>query len=122
MIELNRVKEIQDVCLKKNKKLVVYLSMGFGNPYGDTYNTTLVFQYADQLVQEGISILSLADTVGVATAQQVHEVTGYLINALPDVEIGVHLHSTIQNWRERVEAAYNVGCRWFDGALKGIGG
>jgi len=119
---LQRVHEIQNLCVKSRKKLVVYISMGFGNPYGDSYSAQVVFDYVNALVKAGITIISLADTVGVATPQQVQEITSYLINALPQIEIGVHLHSTFQNWREKVEAAYNAGCRRFDGALKGIGG
>ena len=119
---LQHVHEIQNLCVKSRKKLVVYISMGFGNPYGDSYSAQVVFDYVNALVKAGITIISLADTVGVATPQQVQEITSYLINALPQIEIGVHLHSTFQNWREKVEAAYNAGCRRFDGALKGIGG
>ena len=119
---LERVKEIQGLCVKNNKQLVVYLSMGFGNPYGDVYNAELVFQYVEQLVNESITIISLADTVGVATPQQVAEMTGYLIKALPQITIGVHLHSSARNWHEKIDAAYTAGCRRFDGALKGIGG
>jgi hydroxymethylglutaryl-CoA lyase len=119
---LERVKQIQNLCSKNNKTLVVYISMGFGNPYGDAYSAEIVFQYVEQLVQEGVGIISLADTVGVATPQQVRAVTGSVINALPQTEIGVHLHSSAANWREKVDAAYSAGCRRFDGALKGIGG
>lgn len=119
---LQRVTEIQDLCLKNNRQLVVYISMGFGNPYGDPYNSDLVFRYVNQLVKTGIQIISLADTVGVATPQQVHEITEHIIQQLPQIEIGVHLHATAQGWREKVDAAYTAGCRRFDGALKGIGG
>lgn len=119
---LQRVKEIQTLCIKNGKQLVVYLSMGFGNPYGDAYSPEIIFRYVDQLVNEGVSIISLADTVGVAVPQQVAEITGYLIPLLPQIEIGVHLHSSAQTWREKVDAAYAAGCRRFDGALKGIGG
>lgn len=119
---LERVEEIQNLCVKTNKKLVVYLSMGFGNPYGDEYNEDIVFHWANQLVNMDIGILSLADTVGLATADQVQRVTGYLVKALPQTTIGVHLHSTSINWKEKVKAALDAGCRRFDGALKGIGG
>jgi hydroxymethylglutaryl-CoA lyase len=119
---LRRVGEIQDLCFRNGKQLVVYISMGFGNPYGDAYSPKLVFQYVDHIVKEGIQIISLADTVGVAEPQQIHEMIRYLFNALPQVEVGVHLHSTVNNWRPKVEAAYMAGCRRFDGALKGIGG
>lgn len=117
-----RVEAIQELCLKNNKQLVVYLSMGFGNPYGDTWSEEIVFNYAGQLVETGIETISLADTVGLATAEQVKRMTGYLIRHLPATEIAVHLHSTNLNWQEKLAAAYEAGCRRFDGALKGIGG
>ena len=119
---LNRVEEIQNLCIKNKKELVVYISMGFGNPYGDKYNESIVFNWVDKLVGMDIKIISLADTVGVATAEQVKRVTKYLVDKLPDVEIGVHLHSTAINWQEKVDAALAAGCKRFDGALKGIGG
>ena len=119
---LKRVEEIQNLCVKNKKELVVYLSMGFGNPYGDAYNEQIVFDWANQLIKLDIKILSLADTVGLATADQINRVTKYLVDALPDIEIGVHLHSTSFNWKEKVDAALNAGCKRFDGALKGIGG
>jgi len=119
---LNRVEAIQNLCIKNNKELVVYISMGFGNPYGDVYNETIVFEWVNKLVAKGIKIISLADTVGLATAAQVSSVTKYLVNALPEIEIGVHLHSTPLNWKEKVDAALQTGCLRFDGALKGIGG
>jgi hydroxymethylglutaryl-CoA lyase len=117
-----KLNEIQNLCVKNNKSLVVYISMGFGNPYGDAYNEEIVFQWADKLVGLGIPIISLADTVGVAVPEQVEKITGHLIGALPDIEIGVHLHSTAYNWKDKVDAALKAGCRRFDGALKGIGG
>ena len=119
---LERVEEIQNLCVKNKKELVVYLSMGFGNPYGDPYNEQIVFDWADKLTELDIKIISLADTVGLATADQIKRVTQYLVDALPDIEIGVHLHSTSLNWKEKVTAALNAGCKRFDGALKGIGG
>jgi hydroxymethylglutaryl-CoA lyase len=119
---LNRVEAIQTLCVKNNKQLVVYISMGFGNPYGDVYNETIVFEWVNKLVELDIKIISLADTVGLATAAQVSSVTKYLVNALPEIEIGVHLHSTPLNWKEKVDAALQAGCLRFDGALKGIGG
>ncbi len=119
---LKRVEAIQELCIKNNKQLVLYLSMGFGNPYGDSWSEEIVFEKANQLADMGIEIISLADTVGLATADQVERVTGHLIRNMPEVEIGVHLHSTAVNWREKLEAAYKVGCRRFDSALLGIGG
>jgi hydroxymethylglutaryl-CoA lyase len=119
---LNRVEEIQNLCIKNKKELVVYISMGFGNPYGDEYNESIIFNWVDKLVAMDIKIISLADTVGLATAEQVKSVTKYLVDKLPDIEMGVHLHSTAINWKEKVEAALAAGCKRFDGALKGIGG
>ena len=119
---LKRVEEIQGICLKKNKQLVIYISMGFGNPYGDPYSEEIVFEWVNKLAALGIKIISLADTVGIAKAEQVYQMTKYLIDLLPSIEIGVHLHSRPDNWKEKMEAAINAGCKRFDGALKGIGG
>lgn len=119
---LGRVEEIQNICLKQGKQLVVYLSMGFGNPYNDPWSEEIVFQWVDKLVEMDIGIVSLADTVGLATPEQVRTMTQYLVETLPGMEIGVHLHSAPDNWRSKVEAAFLAGCRRFDGALKGIGG
>lgn len=119
---LATVEEIQDLCIKKDKQLVVYISMGFGNPYGDPWSEEVVFQWVDTLTRLGIRIISLADTVGLATPGQVFSVTDYLVRQLPDHIIGVHLHSTPTHWKAKVDAALQAGCRRFDGALKGIGG
>lgn len=119
---LTRVEELMDICRSSGKTLVVYLSMGFGNPYGDPYSEALVQQWAQELADRGVSILSLADTVGVAQPPAIRSLTQKLITAFPDRTIGVHLHSTPANWQQKVAAAYEAGCRRFDGALKGIGG
>lgn len=119
---LGRVEEIQNLCIKTGKELVVYISMGFGNPYGDPYDEDFVFEWVNQLVALDIKTISLADTVGVATPGQVYDMTNYLIESLPGIGIGVHLHSTPDNWKEKLEAAVSAGCKRFDGALKGIGG
>lgn len=119
---LGRVEEIQNLCIKNRKELVVYISMGFGNPYGDVYNEDIVFSWVNKLVELDIKIISLADTVGLADAGQVYHITKHLVDALPDIEIGVHLHSTAENWKAKVDAALKAGCKRFDGALKGIGG
>ncbi len=119
---VERVGDIQNLCVKTGKQLVVYISMGFGNPYGDLYNEEIVFEWVNRLVGMDIGIISLADTVGIATPEQVYDITSYLVESLPGTEIGVHLHSTAENWQEKLEAAVNAGCKRFDGALKGIGG
>lgn len=119
---LQRVAEIQNLCIKNKKKLVVYISMGFGNIYGDEYNETIVLHWIDKIVAIGVEIISIADTVGVATAQQVTSIVSAVLPAYPDAEIGVHLHSTAINWKDKIDAALQAGCSRFDGALKGIGG
>ncbi|MBN8676148.1 MAG: hydroxymethylglutaryl-CoA lyase [Chitinophagales bacterium] len=119
---LGRVEEIQNLCVKTGKELVVYISMGFGNPYGDPYDEEVVFEWVNKLVAMDIGIISLADTVGIATPAQVYDMTSYLVESLPGIEIGVHLHSTPGNWKEKLDAAARAGCKRFDGALKGIGG
>ncbi len=119
---LQRIDMIQELCIKNNKELVVYLSMGFGNPYGDLYNEDILLHWADEMVKKDIHILSLADTVGLATPEQVGFALKTLIPQYPETLIGVHLHSTRQNWEEKISAAITAGCKRFDGALKGIGG
>jgi len=119
---LERVEEIQNLCIKNQKKLVVYISMGFGNPYGDEYSEAIVLEWVDKMVQMDIEIISMADTVGLATAEQVSSILNALIPTYSKTEIGVHLHSNRINWKQKVDAALNAGCKRFDGALKGIGG
>src|SRR6478609_4815928 len=119
---VQRVETIQELCIKNNKELVLYLSMGFGNPYGDLYNEEILLHWADEMVSRGISILSLADTVGVATPMQISVALQTLIPRYPDTSIGVHLHSTSQDRKPKLDAAIAAGCKRFDGALKGIGG
>jgi len=119
---LATVEEIQELCIKRQKQLVVYISMGFGNPYGDPWSEEIVFQWVDTLTRLDIRIISLADTVGLATPEQVFSVTDYLVRQLPEHTIGVHLHSTATHWKTKIDAALQAGCRRFDGALKGIGG
>jgi len=119
---LARVEDIQNLCIKANKKLVLYISMAFGNPYADAYNEEIVFSWASKLALMDIKIISLADTVGLASAAQVKKITEYLVNMLPKTEIGVHLHSSPLNRKEKLEAALQAGCLRFDGAMKGIGG
>lgn len=117
-----KVNEIQNLCVKNDKSLVVYISMGFGNPYGDEYNEEIVFNWVNKLVGLDVKIISLADTVGLVSPKQVEHITKHLIYALPQTEIGVHLHSTVDNWKDKADAALRAGCKRFDGALKGIGG
>lgn len=119
---LERVEEIQNLCIKTGKQLVIYISMAFGNPYGDIYDEEIIFEWVNKMMGMDIQIISLADTVGVATPEQVYDITSYLVESLPGTEIGVHLHSTSANWKEKLDAAVKAGCIRFDGALKGIGG
>jgi hydroxymethylglutaryl-CoA lyase len=119
---LLRVETIQSLCVQQKKTLVVYLSMAFGNPYGDKYNEEILLHWGEELVKKDITIISLADTVGVATPEQIAVACKTFISNFPSTEIGVHLHSTSKNRREKLEAAFNAGCLRFDGALKGIGG
>lgn len=119
---LERVKVIQDICAAQSKKMVVYVSMGFGNPYGDDWNVEIVQRWVDRLVELGVRILSLSDTIGVSTPATISYLFGNLVPPYPDVQFGAHLHTQPHNWREKVEAAHQNGCRRFDGAIKGYGG
>lgn len=119
---LQTIDEIQELCIKNNKQLVVYLSMGFGNPYKDIYNQEVLLYWANEMVEREISIISLADTVGVGTKEQISFALNTLIPKYTNTTFGVHLHSTHFNWQEKLQAAIDAGCKRFDGALKGIGG
>ena len=119
---LDRLEAIQALCAKKNKKLVVYLSMGFGNPYGDPWNVGIVQGWVDKLADMGIRIMALSDTIGVSTPESISYLFENLIPPYPDVEFGAHLHTLPDTWREKIEAAYNSGCRRFDSAMRGYGG
>ena len=116
------VDSLQELCIKNSKQLVVYISMGFGNPYGDPFNESIALQWVDELVKMNIHTISLADTVGVATPDVITRLFASLIPAYPTVEFGAHFHSAPHNWEEKVAAAYEQGCRRFDSAIKGIGG
>ncbi|MDP4665644.1 MAG: hydroxymethylglutaryl-CoA lyase [Flavobacteriales bacterium] len=120
---LVRVEEIQNLCLKHNKRLVVYISMGFGNPYGDLWHPDIALQWSEKLYRElDVRILALSDTIGVSNEQNIIALFQDLIPAFPEVEFGAHLHTTPDTWEEKVSAAYKAGCRRMDGALKGFGG
>lgn len=119
---LNTITQVLEKCDKSGKTAVVYLSMGFGNPYGDAWNSDIVNTYAEQLINKGVKILSLADTTGVSTPEKIKEILPGLISSFPEVEIGVHLHSTPTTRKEKIDAAYQSGCLRFDSALKGFGG
>ena len=116
------VEEIQNLCIKKNKQLVIYISMGFGNPYGEKWNADIVIKWVKHLAGMGIKIIPLADTVGVSNPENIAELYSNLIPEFPEVSFGAHLHTRPDQWKEKIEAAYNSGCRRFDSTLKGIGG
>lgn len=117
-----RVAAIQDICLAKGKKLVVYLSMGFGNPYGDPWNVDIVQRWVDVLVEMDIKIMQLSDTIGVANPANISYLFSNLIPHYEGVEFGAHFHTTPNTWEEKIAAAYSNGCLRFDGAIKGFGG
>ncbi|QTN39314.1 hydroxymethylglutaryl-CoA lyase [Cryomorphaceae bacterium] len=119
---LHIVEEIQDIAFRHGKSLVVYLSMGFGNPYGETWSPELVIHWSERLEQMGIKTLALSDTIGSATPDIIDQLFRHLIPALPEVEFGAHLHTLPNEWRPKIDAAWNAGCRRFDGAIKGFGG
>lgn len=107
---------------KHGKELVVYLSMGFGNPYGDPWNEEIVEKWVEKLTQKGVQIISLSDTVGSATGEVITNLFSYLIPKYPNVEFGAHFHTSVNNWFEKVDNAYKSGCLRFDGAIRGYGG
>jgi hydroxymethylglutaryl-CoA lyase len=120
---LGRVGNIRNLCEKHNKQLVVYLSMGLGNPYGEEWSPELVEKWSNRLFDDfDIRIQALSDTIGVGTPEVVSQLFSHLIPSLPNVEFGAHLHTRPENAMELVQAAYNAGCRRFDGAIKGFGG
>lgn len=119
---VERVKDMHHLCKQRDKQLVVYLSMAFGNPYKDPYSMEMVFDWARKLAAMGITTISLADTVGLATPSEVYNITRTVIEGLPSVEIGVHLHSHPLAYEEKLAAALNAGCRRIDGAVGGFGG
>ncbi len=119
---VERVQQIQDLCIQHGKEMVVYISMGFGNPYGDEWNVELVQKWVNRLFSMDIRILSLSDTIGVSNPENIRYLFGNLIPAFPEITFGAHLHTQPHNWKEKVHAAYESGCRRFDGALKGFGG
>ena len=119
---LVRVEEIQNLCIKHNKELVVYISMAFGNPYGDKYNSEIVINWAKKLSYLGIKIIALSDTIGVSNKENISHLFSTMIPEFKGVEIGAHLHSTKENSLEKIEAAYKNGCQRFDVAIHGFGG
>ena len=119
---LDRVKRIQEICVRSNKILVIYLSMGFGNPYGDPWNVEIVQRWVDILADMHIKIMALSDTIGVSTPESIDYLFSNLIPPYPDVEFGAHLHTTPTTWYEKMHAAYKSGCKRYDAAIRGYGG
>ena len=119
---LETVKAIQQLCISNHKELVVYISMSFGNPYGDDWNTEIVEKWVKEMDQLGIKIISLSDTIGIANPETIAYLFKHLIPTFPNIEFGAHLHTTPNTWQEKITAAYENGCKRFDGAMKGFGG
>ena len=119
----NRLTDIQEIAQAASKRVVVYTSMGFGNPYGDPYSAALLVETTHRLVEAlGIEVVSLSDTVGTASPTAIKQAFDALVPSLPDTEIGAHLHASPFDWEEKTTAAYEAGCRRFDGAIRGVGG
>jgi hydroxymethylglutaryl-CoA lyase len=119
---VENLQKIQAICVKSNKKLVVYLSMAFGNPYGDNWNSEIVLEWVEKLQVFGIEIFSLSDTIGVASTESIDYLCKSIIPKYENLEIGVHLHTKKENWQEKIEMAERNGCLRFDGAMLGYGG
>jgi len=119
---LNSVEEIQNSSVKNKKELVVYLSMAFGNPYGENYHPDIVAELTEKLNQLEIGIIALSDTIGVSNPTNINPLFSTLISEYSDIEFGAHFHTTADKWEEKVDSAYKNGCRRFDAALKGYGG
>lgn len=116
------VSRIQELCLQHGKELVIYISMGFGNPYGDEWNAEIASHWTAKMVDMEVKIISLSDTIGIANKESISYMFSNMIKTFPKVEIGAHLHTQPHNWEEKIDAAYKNGCRRFDGAIKGFGG
>ncbi len=119
---LQTIESIQNLCVQHNKKLVTYISMGFGNPYGDEYSSDVAIHWVEQLAKLGSTIFSMSDTVGISTPATIEYIFSNLTNAFPSLEFGAHFHSTKETAREKINAAYVAQCLRFDSAMKGIGG
>jgi len=122
MQSLETVKQMQEICVSSDKEFVLYISMAFGNPYGDPWNIEVVEKWVEEMQKLGIKYLSLSDTVGVAQADTITYLYTELIRRFPKLEFGAHFHTNPATWRDKIAPAYNSGCRRFDGAIKGFGG
>jgi len=116
------VEALQELCAQKNKKLLVYLSMAFGNPYGEKWSIDMIIQWIDYLCRREIDVVALSDIIGVADGNLVDEVFSRIYREVPCADVGLHLHTHENNWYEKIDAAYHAGCRRFDGVMSGLGG
>jgi hydroxymethylglutaryl-CoA lyase len=116
------VNEMQALCVKNNKNLMVYLAMAFGNPYGDPVSIEIIHEFADKLSSIGIKIISLSDIIGVASPEMIGQTYALLTEKYPETEFGIHLHIKQNDWHDKIETAYQHGCRIFDGVINGFGG
>ncbi len=119
---LNTLSEIHELCEIHGKKLVVYMSMAFGNPYGEQWHPEIVAHWTDRVISKGVEIVSLADTIGAGAPEVIGKMMAEFLDDFHKTEVGVHLHTRPDNWEEKVSAAYDAGCKRFDGALRGYGG
>ena len=119
---IESLKEILDIANKSDKEVVAYLSMGFGNPYGDPWNVEIVGEWTEKLSKMGVKILSLSDTIGSSTPEDINYIFSNLIPAYSNIEFGAHLHTTPSSWHEKIDAAFKAGCTRYDGAIQGFGG
>ena len=119
---LKRVDNIQNICQKSGKELVIYISMAFGNPYKEDWSIDIAEHWIDVMAAKGIKIISLADTIGTSTPESIEYLVSHLTTTYPKIEIGAHIHTRPDDWKTKVASAFNSGCRRFDGALKGFGG
>lgn len=119
---LSQVEQIQDICVQKGKELVIYISMGFGNPYGDPYSAEVAIDWVGKLVKLGVKTFAMSDTVGLAEPADIEYIFKSLVPEFKGVNIGAHFHSTPDKWEEKIHTAYENGCLRFDSAMKGIGG
>lgn len=119
---VTRIGEIKEIADRSNKELLIYISMAFGNPYDDPWNTDVVGEWVEKLAWIGIRKIALSDTIGEANPENINYLFSYVIPNFPEVEFGAHFHTTPSNWEQNIQAAYDAGCRKFDAALKGYGG
>jgi hydroxymethylglutaryl-CoA lyase len=119
---LKTIDDLLEICKDNNKTLRIFMSMAYGNPYNDPWSTTLLSKHLELLAARGISTITLADTIGVATAEMIGEIYTSLTAQFPENEFGLHIHTRPDEWRPKLDAAWNAGCRWYEGVLDGIGG